>query len=94
MEALAELLTDAQPPFPLETLEGAACFRENGTIGQLAHAQAFSMTNHLIETVGWEGVRQLLHQCPIAPLDTALNDFSLNYYLLERQWLRHVKTAH
>ena len=90
--ALSSLLEGAREPLPLEALESGACFKD-AELAATAHAQAFSVTTFLVSALGWEGVRALLAKTVRVDLDTALHDFSLNYYLLERQWLRHVKVA-
>lgn len=94
LESLARLSDGGLDPIPLEALEGGVCFQENSTVAKLAHAQAFSLAEYLVETLGWSGVRRLLLRTAQTSPDMALNDFSLNYYLLERQWLRRMKTVH
>jgi len=92
LKALSNLIAEESEPLPLEALERDACFRDT-ELAALAHAQSYSVTEYLISILGWDGVRKLLCRTAMVSTDTALSDFSLNYYLLERQWLRHVKTT-
>lgn len=92
MDALAALLQGDREAMPLEILEGGACF-QHPELASLAHAQAFSVTEYLVSQVDWAGVRKLLCKTVKMSTDTALQEFSLNYYLLERQWLRHLKAT-
>jgi hypothetical protein len=90
--SLAALLEGSREALPLEALEGDACFRDP-ELALLAHTQAFSVTEYLISQVDWVGVRKLLCMTVKTGTDMALQEFSLNYYLLERQWLRHLKAT-
>lgn len=92
MDALPALLQGTREALPLEALERGTCFRDSD-LASLAYAQAYSVTEYLVSLVDWKGVRKLLCKTVKMGTDTALQEFSLNYYLLERQWLRHLKAT-
>ncbi len=79
---------DQDSVFPLETLESPALFKTKGLPGILACAQACSLAHFLMERLGREGMQRLLKSMGRISAENALKQFSLNYYLLEREWKR------
>ena len=74
--------------FPLEALDSPALFKTKGLPGILACAQSCSLANFLMERLGRDKMQKLLTSMGRIPVENALKQFSLNYYLLEREWKR------
>ena len=76
---------------PLELLTGRFS-RLDRTLKTLAYAQSLSMTAHLVSTYGWDMIRDLLAACKRdGSLETALRQYGLNLYLLEKEWERTIR---
>jgi hypothetical protein len=73
---------------PLETLDNISLLNNSEEFRQLAYAESFSITEYLIETHGWEGVKSIIFQSLRRPIKAILGDFSINYYLIEQGWKR------
>lgn len=86
-EALANAL-ESDLCFPMDALESGELFEAGSGPATLAYAQSYSMTQYLCDQIGWKGISRLLHMIRKSPVEKALQEFSLNYYLLERQWKR------
>lgn len=76
---------------PLEILEADIKKLGEENMVKLAYSQSYSIVSYLVEKIGWERIRQLLENISLKGAEKALNELSLNYYLLEKDWLRWIK---
>ena len=74
--------------FPVDALAHGGLFEADPEAATLAYAQSYSMVDYLRQRIGWDGIRRLLRLIRRAPAERALQEFSLNHYLLEKEWLR------
>jgi hypothetical protein len=80
--------------FPIEALEGGALFDADSAPAALAYAQSSSLAAFLLNRIDWAGIQRLLKLMRTQSPETALHEFSLNYYLLEREWKRWFLSCH
>lgn len=85
-----ELAAKRDKTLPLETLEKPISPKTEEPLRQLAYAQVFSMTQYLVDFLGWDKIESIINQCRRRPIKAILADFSLNYYLIEQGWKRWV----
>jgi len=71
---------------PLEILEKPLPSDTPELLRQTAYAEVFSITEFLIESLGWDKIRSIVHQCQRRPPRIIFTDLGLNYYLLENGW--------
>jgi len=76
--------------FPLEALEADALFDADRESSVQAYAQSFSMVSYLRGYIGWDGMARLVRLCGASKAGKALQEFGMNYYLLEKQWVNWV----
>ena len=86
-ESLATAVQEART-FPLEALGGDELFDIAPETTCLVYSQSHSLVDYLVQKIGWEGMAHLVRLCRNNETDRALQEFSLNCYLLEREWLR------
>lgn len=77
--------------FPVDALEGGQLFEAGDRPATLAYAQSYSLAEYLCDQIGWKGISTLLRMLRQTPAERALQEFSLNNYLLEKQWKRWAK---
>lgn len=73
---------------PLEVLQRPLPASIDESLRKLAYAQMMDMVVYLIETKGWDVVKNIILQCSRREIAAILSDLSLNYYLIEQDWKR------
>ena len=79
--------------FELELLErGGKILKQGEDVRVLVVAECESVVRYLIERLGKENFARWVGKISFFGAERALEEFGLNYYLLEKTWLRWVKS--
>lgn len=87
MEILIQAIKEDKT-FPLETLQRPLPGGLDKNPRKLAYAQMMSIVDYLVQTRGWDVVKNMILQCSRREINAILSDLSLNYYLIEQDWKR------
>jgi len=77
---------------PLEVLENPLPADSDEDLRQLAYAEVSSIAEYLIERCGWHQIKAIIRKCRKRNVSSILADMSLNYYLIEQEWKRWMRT--
>ena len=73
---------------PLEVLRQPLPGGTDAALRRLAYCQVMDVAAYLVETKGWDWVRDVVCQCGSREFAAVLGDLGLNEYLIEQGWKR------
>ncbi|MFO8033085.1 MAG: peptidase MA family metallohydrolase [Desulfohalobiaceae bacterium] len=87
-EQLLQKAVQENAYFPCQALSNNHLFVCDRDTSTLAYAQSCSLVQFLREKIDWTGMQALLADLRNCSMEEALQQYSLNQYLLEREWRR------